>query len=183
MAVKHVEALGPDAEVLGGAIHGFIYAVNRERIEQHLEKLGMTDIDPNEWYPKQMYVDLWNEILSSSNSAMFDLIDAGMTIAQTAWPPEADDLPFEEIVSAWGAAFDTVNRGTDRGYIREEKLGAQHWALHIRTPDPDDLNYGVVYGVCRRFLPPGTIFTVWYDEETTRRDEGGEETIIHLSWE
>ncbi len=179
----HVEALGTDAEVLGGAIHGFIHAINRERIERHLEKLGMTEIDPNKWYPKQMYVDLWNEILSSSDSAMFDLIDAGMTIARGAWPPEADELPFEEIVRTWGDAFDAVNRGADRGYVRAEQIADQHWILHLRTPDPDDINYGVVYGACKRFLPAGTLFTVWYDEKNRRRDEGGKETIIHLSWE
>lgn len=182
MTNLRIAPLGPDAEVLGGAIHGFIHAVNRDNIQPILQKLGMTDIDPAAWYPKQKYVDLWNEILASSTSAMFDLVSAGMVIAEIAWPPETDAMSFEEVLAIWGDAFDAVNRGADRGYIRAEKAGEKHYRIVHCTPDPDDLNYGVVYGVCKRFLPPGTQFTVTYDPEA-RRDFGGAETIIHINWE
>ncbi len=181
--MNKIKILGPDAEVLGGAIHGFIDAINRESIWPHLEKLGMTDIDPAAWYPKRMYVDLWNSILAAGGSAMYDFVSIGMTIAQRAWPPELDGQPFETILAGWGDAFDTVNRGSDRGYIRTEKIGHNHYAIVHCTPDPDDLNYGVVYGVCKRFLPEGTHFSVRYAEDVTRRDQGGEETIIHIKWE
>lgn len=176
------EALGPDAEVLGGAIHGFIQATNRDNIWPHLEKLGMTEIDPAAWYPKQLYIDLWNSIVESNEAHMFDFVSIGMTIAQLAWPKELDGQPFETIVIGWTDAFDTVNRGADRGYIRAEKVADQHYKIIHCTPDPDDLNYGVVYGTCRRFLPESTDFTVYYDEDTPRRDVGGEETIIHVEW-
>ncbi len=177
------EALGPDAEVLGGAIHGFISATNKENIWPHLEKLKMTDIDPSAWYPKQLYLDLWNSIAESNESHMFDFVSIGMTIAELAWPKEFDGQPFESILMKWGDAFATVNRGTDCGYIRTEKVADKHFKIIHHTPDPDDLNYGVVYGTCRRFLPEGVAFTVYYDEDQPRRDEGGEQTIIHIEWE
>lgn len=181
--MQRVKPLGPDAEVLGGAIHGFISAVNKENIFPHLEKLGMTEIDPNAWYPKQMYIDLWNSIIESNSSAMFDFVSIGMTVADRAWPPESDHQPFEATLATWGDAFDSVNRGADRGYIYTEKVADKHYRIIHYTPDPDDLNYGVVYGTCRRFLPQGTPFTVFYDEDVPRRDQGGKETIIHITWE
>lgn len=172
-----VKTLGPDAEVLGGAINGFIDALNRDAIMVHLEKLDMTDIQPDKWYPKQMYVDLWNSILAGE-SAMQSLVSIGMTIADTAWPPEADQLSFDEQIEAWNDAFDAVNRGADRGYVHAEKTGDKRYVVRCRTPDPDDLHYGIAYGFCRRFLPEDADFQVMYDPETQRRDDGGEETVI-----
>jgi len=179
--MQTIEPLGPDAEVLGGAINGFIDAINREKIWPHLKKLKMTEIDPNAWYPKQMYIDLWNSLLSSPDSAMFNLVDIGMTIANTAWPPEADGQPFDDLVLAWGDAFDVVNRGKDRGYIKTEKRAPNQYIVKCRTPDPDHLHYGIAYGFCKRFLPHGTDFTVEYDESTSRRDNGSKETVILIT--
>lgn len=176
----HIKSIGPDAEVLGGAINGFLDAINRNSILPHIEKLGMTDLDPNKWYPKQLYVDLWNSILTDENS-MMNLVSVGMTIAQTAWPPELDGQPFETLVMQWGDAFDMVNRGADRGYIQVEQRSPMQYAVICCTPDPDDLQYGVVYGFCKRFLPQGKPFTVQYDENVTRRDEGGDETVIVIT--
>lgn len=173
-----VRPLGPDAEVLGGAINGFIDAINREAIMPHLEKLGMTDIKPTAWYPKQLYIDLWNSLLKDDGQSSSTLVSVGMTIAQTAWPPETDKVPFDDLIASWEDAFDMVNRGADRGYVRAEKTDDKTYTVHARTPDPDHLNYGVVYGFCKRFLPPGTGFIVEYDPNVTRRDLGGEETVI-----
>jgi hypothetical protein len=173
-----IRSLGPDAEVLGGAINGFIDAINRDKIMPHLEKLGMTNIEPNKWYPKQMYIDLWNSILESGDSTTQNFVSVGMTIADTAWPPEADEQSFDALIASWNDAFDTVNRGEDRGYVWAEKNHDKLYTVRCRTPDPDDLNYGVVYGFCRRFLPEATEFNVLYDPDVQRRDEGGEETVI-----
>lgn len=178
--MNKIEPLGPDAEVLGGAINGFIEAVNRKSILPHLERLGMTDIKNDKWYPKKMYIDLWNSIMESTGATQ-NLVSVGMTIAQTAWPPEADGQPFDALVESWEDAFNTVNRGKDRGYVRASKNNDKSYTVRNCTPDPDHLNYGVVYGFCKRFLPEGTAFTVKYDDDVTRRDHGGKETVIHIT--
>jgi hypothetical protein len=46
---------------------------------------------------------------------------------------------------------------------------------------PDDLEYGILYGFAKRFLA-GTQFTVWYDEDLPRMDQGGDQTVIHVKW-
>ena len=53
------------------------------------------------------------------------------------------------------------------------------------TTTPDDMSYGLLYAYARRFLPPGTQFTVYYDPDIPARDYGGdrEETIIHIEWD
>ncbi len=177
------KTLGPDAEVVGGVMNGFIAAINSDNIKPHLEKLGMTNLDPAAWYPKQMHIDLFNSIAEASHSAMFDFVSIGMTIAEFAWPSELDGESFEYILSLWPDTFNHSNRGADRGYIRPKKIADKHYAIVHHTPDPDDLNYGVVYGTGKRFLPKGTYFSVFYDKDVPRMEEGGNETIIHIQWE
>jgi hypothetical protein len=70
----------------------------------------------------------------------------------------------------------------DTGEERVEKLGDQHMRLTMRTPYPDDLPYGVVWGMARRFLPEGTQFLIKYDETEPHRDLGGEYTVLDISW-
>jgi hypothetical protein len=35
----------------------------------------------------------------------------------------------------------------------------------------------------RRLAPPGTQFTIYYDDDILRRDLGGDVTVIHVEWE
>lgn len=43
--------------------------------------------------------------------------------------------------------------------------------------------YGYIYGLARRTLPKNTQFKVSYDPDETRQENGGQNTIIHLTWE
>ncbi|MEP7284317.1 MAG: hypothetical protein ABI947_00955, partial [Chloroflexota bacterium] len=47
---------------------------------------------------------------------------------------------------------------------------------------PDDLTYGVAYGLAKRWLPQGTRFKVYYDEAVPSLDRGGSVTTIHIEW-
>jgi hypothetical protein len=174
-----IEPLGPDAEILGGAITGLIDAINRDAIIPHLEKLDMMNIQNDKWYPKQQYIDLWNSIIESGSSSQ-DFVGVGMTIAATAWPPEADRQSFDELIDSWEAAFDAVNRGKDRGYVHANKNPDGTYTVRCRTPDPDNLHYGIVYGFCQRFLPDDKDYTVKFDPDVTPRERGGDETVIQI---
>ncbi len=174
-----VQPLGPDAEVLGGAISGLVVAINSDNIIPHLKQLDMLEIQADKWYPKQKYIDLWNALMDSSSSHQ-DFVSIGMTIAETAWPPEADNQPFDSLIEGWEAAFDAVNRGADRGYVRASKVNDDRYTVSCRIPEPDYLNYGIVYGFCKRFLPENTHFIVKFDPDVTHRDQGGYETVFQI---
>jgi hypothetical protein len=48
------------------------------------------------------------------------------------------------------------------------------------VPYPDDLMYGMMYGFVRRLAPAGSGHIVAYDETITRKDQGGDYTVIHI---
>ena len=91
----------------------------------------------------------------------------------------------EEVLLRWNDMYQSLHRGADIGGIVIEKIGDTHYKTTHTVIYPDDLSYGVLYGYARRFLPPGTRFMVYYDEEVIPRDQGGQDgyTIIYISWE
>jgi hypothetical protein len=111
------------------------------------------------------------------------MVAIGSKIAETAFlPPEVERLSFEQIILGMNNFYQMQHRNGDAGEIKAEKVGENHFRLDVRVPYPDDLEYGTAFGFAKRFLPSSKDFTVFYDEEMKRREEGGEVTRIHIKW-
>jgi hypothetical protein len=54
--------------------------------------------------------------------------------------------------------------------------------MTVRNFEPDELWYGNVVGMMRRFAPKHTSFTVTYAPDVVRRGLGGEVTVFLISW-
>jgi hypothetical protein len=178
------KAFGPDAEVYGAAMLAFVKSINFTEFEAILHEHGLHEIEPERWYPQQVWLDIFSEISSQFNSSP-NLVSIGMKIAETApVPPEVQALPFEQIMLGFNeGSYLANNRGKDIGCIEASLLEAKHLLMTDKTPYPDDFVYGAYYGMAKRFLPRGTKFTVKYDERTPRREQGGSETPVHIIWE
>jgi len=96
-----------------------------------------------------------------------------------ALTPEMKAMPVEKFLAAYSERYKTLHHG-DVGYVNFEKLDDKHFALITRTPYPDDMLYGVFYGYARQLKPSGKGFKVYYDPQVPHRDEGGDQTIIHV---
>lgn len=176
------ESFSEDAEVVGYLLAGYKHAVNHEEFDAYFEK-HIGEIDPEQWYPFQKLLDIFNDI-DANPSSMMNFVDIGMAIAEhTPLPPEWDELPIEGVLQEYTAITALVNRGTDLGEIGYKIVDPRHVRLHYRFPVPDDYWYGVTYGFMRRFLPKGTPFKVYFDVGLPRREQGAEATIIHVTWE
>jgi len=174
----------PDAEVAGYSMRSLILCLNQEHIQPVLEKLGLTEIDPDEWYPLQTWLDVFNEMQAGSISTMFDFVSIGMKVIELAKiPPDVANEDYEAIVLRHNDTYHNQHRGGDIGEYRVEKVDEGHIRVAVRTPYPEDFAYGVLYGQARRFLPEDTRFVVSFDENLPRRSQGGEETIIHIEWD
>jgi len=184
MARKYI-AFDPKAEVNGYSLLGFFQCLRREEIRPFLDAYGLDELDPDKWYPVQDWLDVLNHVAEERpGQAIFDFVAVGMKVAETTrFPPEFDTLPLTEIFRIGNEDFRTnQHRGGDVGEIVLEVIGPKHVIQKVRTAYPDDFWYGIFYGICRRYLLPGTQFTLYYDEDTPRRDHGGEWTLIHIMW-
>ena len=69
------------------------------------------------------------------------------------------------------------------GFVAE-KVEDTYYRVTHQTVWPDDLLYGLAYGFARGRLPEGTNFTVWYENQDNRLDNGSaDKTVICVQWE
>jgi hypothetical protein len=181
------QAFDPVSEVIGQAMLGFIRCAKYGEIYPFLEKHGLTNIDPDRWYLVQTWLDVLSDLAEARpNQAMSDFVSVGMAIAEVApmSPVYDDGMPFgDAMVASSGGGYLRGHRGGDVGGHSAKKIDDNHIIVTTRTPYPDDVVYGVLYGMARRYLPDDASFTVKYDTETLRRDHGGEVTIFHIAWQ
>jgi hypothetical protein len=174
---------GPDAEVYGAAMLAFVTSINYPNFHTIMEKHGVVHVDPERWYPQQLWLDIFSDI-ASQHGGSADLVSIGMKLVDTApMPPEMKALPFKDIMLGFDrGSYRMNNRGKDIGGIETVVISDTHLVMIDKTPYPDDFAYGAYYAMARRFLPRGTAFSVKYDESIPRREHGGQATHVHISW-
>jgi hypothetical protein len=176
--------LSPDAEILGQGLIGYKEAIGAENFRSFFEQHGLGSVVPDQWYPYQSLINVFNEMVEASAGRMFDFVSIGIKMAENGlYPPGVGNLPFAQIVGLLGEASKMNVRGSDLGEITVEPIAEKHVKVTARQPLPDDLGYGLMYGLGRRFLPKGTHVTVIYDETMPRRDHGGPTTTFHIKWD
>jgi hypothetical protein len=181
--MTHYHPFHPDHEFLGRVVLNLQTALGSGMVHDIFARHGLGDVDPEAWYPVQLWFDAINEI-ASSEAAMIDLVGLGMKSVQNVnISPEARAMPVSDYLQGAAKTYPNVNRGTDIGEARGEVVDEHHVRMILRMPHPDDFWYGAYYSLMKQLLPPGTPFKVYYDKEIPRRELGGKETILHIEWD
>jgi hypothetical protein len=131
MAGKY-QAFDPNSEAIGSSLLGFIQCIRSKDIGPYLEKHGLTNIDPNGWYPVQTWLDVLSDLAEERpGQVMFDFVSVGMAVAAVIPLPEEyyASLPFEEALLASGGS----------GYKRNHRGDAGRRASH-QDYDPNTLS-------------------------------------------
>ncbi len=165
----------PNVEAIGQVMLAFINNLQAEEIEPVLKKHNLTDVDPESWYKAQQWLDVLNELGS------VDYVAIGLQTAQhVILPPGLENLTYLQIMTKWDEIYQFQHRGGDIGGLTVEQITPTHYRAEWKIIYPDDMAYGVAFGFARRFLPKGTVFTLKYDPDFTRVDDGGEKTVLHI---
>lgn len=175
-------SFSPDVEVKGRVIQSASRCINKEDIIPILKKYDLVTVDPETWYPLQLWLNILKDV-STQNNSTYNFVSLGLKLVEDIpFLPEWKDLSFEQMLHFVPQSYAMDHQGGDIGSIDIEKINAQHIRLVLRVPYPDDLFYGTTYGVARRFAPAYIQFTVRYNDNVARRDQGGEKTVIDVSW-
>lgn len=149
------------------------------------EKYGLVNLDPNGFYPTHRFMDAMNELALQANINS-NLMAVGLEVGKIAPLVRPVDNPtLADALSQWNDMYHVLhqNHQDQIGQIEVEKVSDTHYKTIHTDLYPDDFTYGIAYSFARRFLPPGTQFTVFYDPDVPQRDEhGGEKTVIHVKW-
>ena len=174
-------AFDPRSEVSGAALLAFFHCMTYQEILPYLESDGLSKIDPKNWYPVQTALNVLLDIAANNGSAMFDFVSIGIAATDYMRLPEHyRDLDPAQALELFNEVHHMNHRGGDVGDYSFEVLEPGHIHVLARMPYPDDLVYGMLYGMLGHHLPAETYFTVAYDAETPRRSQGGKVTAFHL---
>jgi len=178
------KSFDPEAQVIGQAMLGFRAAAEKEMIEPLLEKYGLTDIQPDQWYPLQSWLDVLSDIAEQAGdyASMLTFVNIGQKVAANIYiPPEVEanikEMGFVEFMKQVGVpAYFRDHKGNVGSNIAE-KIDARHIKFTLNTPYPPDFWYGIFYGSARRSCEA---FVVHYEDMNMRHYDSSQSIVIHL---
>lgn len=173
----------PEAKVIGQAMLGFRAVIDTKDIMPLLLKYGLADIQPDQWYPLQKWLDVLNELSQTPDkmSTMLIFIDIGCKVANNIFLPE-EVLTFidQNGFVAFMVAFASSTYYRDhQGYVGKhqvEKISDNHFKMTLQTPYPPDFWYGLCHGLATRFC---SLFVIHYEDITMHSATPGETVILH----
>lgn len=151
----------PEAEVTGAAMIAFAENLEADAIQPTLKKFNLKQIDPDEWYPHQLWMDILKDVEDRlGDAAQTTLTAFGRQVVESAvMPPEIQTIP--DVLHALHAIHHANLRNIpqEEGYFVEAR-GEKHYVVYHNTPNPELAIYGFLWGLAGRFKQPDEIFVV-----------------------
>ncbi len=169
--MKRFVASTPEAEVLGIGFLSLITNIKADEIAPFLSDQGLKSegIQPDGWYPHQTLMNIYRAIQESRHNVTENFVSIGMKIMEQApFPPNMKTL--DEALMSLEPTYQAAHRyHTERGWI-SDKVSQCHYLITADDPYPDELCYGLLWGLVRRFAPKGSHFKVQQLPPTTPDD-------------
>lgn len=152
--------------------------------EAVLNEYGVEKIEPEGWYPRQIYLDIFKR-LSTKPNASTNMVSAGVRIIETIQlPPELQVNSMLEALELLNTVYQLDQRNVpadDIGYkITQE--GPKHLRVIDYSPYPHDVNYGYIYGLVKRFSPKG-IRPIIERNFLDANDPNGDGAVYDITWD
>lgn len=174
----------PESKVIGQSMLGFKAAANFEMIEPLLEKYDLTNIQADQWYPLQQWLNVLSDISeqTSDYDSMLTFVNIGQKVAASIYIP--DDVQsyirrggfVDFLVQSGNATYYRDHQGNvGKNTIR--KVSDNHLLFELNTPYPPDFWYGMSYGIAKRYC---SSFIVHYEDLAMRTYGTSETIIIHV---
>lgn len=165
-----------DAQSLGEPLISTLNALG-DSVKPIMKKHGLTDIQPDGYYPMQSYLNVLKEVLESDANASSQLVAIGRTaMLEATMPPEIDTL--EKALGTLEPVYRIHHKVNQPGWdVVPQNDGSIH--LIDYTPMPPDLSYGVAYGLVERYAN-GQRFSVRYKDLKERNNPDAESVTFIL---
>jgi hypothetical protein len=171
----------PNVEVTGAGVLSIVAALGAD-ISPVLTLHGLASLKPDGWYPQQNWLNVLKAIHDRKVNAMFDLVSVGMKIPDKAlFPPEINSIP--SALLSLDVAYHMNHRGGEIGHYQARCIADNHIDVICDAPYPCDFDYGIIYGMVRRFRSAGAQFTVRHQDPGTCRQRGDNICTYHVTWE
>lgn len=174
----------PAVKVIGNSILLFVNAMDfgkEERIEI-LEKHGLANLDANEWYDLQKWLDAFKELSEGIWASTLFIIGKDIP-ANAKFPPDIDSI--EKALYSINIAYRMNHTSGDIGSYDVTMFdAAQRKAVMVcRNPYPSDFDRGILAAITERFKPEDSVSTeVKLDLSKESRVNGADSCTYLISW-
>lgn len=152
-----------EAQILGASIKALIAGLD-DRSNPILARYGYSDdIDENDWYPRQDYLAMVQEL--ASQPGLLDLVAVGLQTSRYApMPPHINSL--DSALENIGTSYRIAHRNIpEEEVVTCKKIDEHTYYVVSRIPYPPNLEYGLIFGLVERFVSPETRFSVFLESE------------------
>jgi len=158
-----------------------------------LERHGIKNPAPGQWYLQQNWLDAFKEI--SDDVGVSTLVVIGNKIPENAqFPPEINSL--EAALSAIDIAYHMNHRIDGRvlfnpqtgqlaegiGHYGCERVGDRHIKMVCKNPYPCDFDRGIIAAMIKRFKPGDSSPTLRHDDAAPCRGRGADSCTFLVDW-
>lgn len=167
----------PQAEVIGRALLAYDDALEYESFKPILAQYDLLEIDPEKWYPQQLTLDIQKAIKGTAGGSNA-LISIGMKIIDTAVFPPMDSLnaAIEAFASSYPLNF---RHQAPDDLIHAHQINDNLIRVINCSPHSDEMIYGYVYALVRRFAPKGKFPVVKFADLRAVDRDG--DTVIEVT--
>ncbi len=170
----------PNVKVRGKILLAYIAALG-ESARPLLEKHGFASVQPDAWYLLQSILDVFKEIYEKDFTAMLDLVHIGMEVPKhVLWPPEIQTI--EDALFSIDEAYHMNHKDGEIGTYRTSQAKRREFQIFCENPYPCDFDYGLLYGIARRYLPPDGHLIVEHDPDAPCRKHGEDSCTYSVRW-
>jgi hypothetical protein len=149
-----------EAEAKGVVLTAFMHNLRSEDIAPILARYELSNIDPDQWYPMQLALNIQRDIYYSNESVSEKLVAGGIQFAQNwSFPGEAKSVT--EALYVLSQVSSRASRNTPEGYgYILDRVSKNHLWMFYNTPYHEDGSYGLLWGLVNRFKPKQDLFVV-----------------------
>lgn len=185
----------PQVEVNGQTILSVIDGMKgfESTAENILQKNGISNIVPDQWYSQQAWLNAFKEIAEKIGSKV--LINIGSMIPENAqWPPDVNSIEkaFPSIDIAYHMnhrlkGIPLFNPQTGQmlegiGHYSSSKSGTNEITMLAHNPYPCDFDKGLIKGVAMKFKTPEMKLDFKENVASGCRKKGGHQCTYIISW-
>lgn len=147
-----------------------------------LEKHGLKNVVPDEWYPQEAWLNAFKEIADTIGDKT--LFTIGKAIPENAkFPPEINSL--EIALQAINQAYQMNHKGGKIGHYKLVSFDAEtkKATMECMNPYPSEFDRGIIMTMLRRFKPKDSLqYDVVLATSLPTRLAGAESCTYLINW-
>jgi hypothetical protein len=179
--MSQYEAMNPGVQVSGEAILAFGEGMASFKLmaQRIMEKYGIQNPDPSNWYPQQSYLNAIRDVSDKTGPVAVKSIGRHF-LRQSIWPGEVKTI--EQAFNTLDVIYHHIHSPGEIGHFQFVESGPHSGVIHSDTPYPCEMEFAFFESVLKHFAPAGSTPVIVHDHCGLCRRNGDLTCTYCVSW-